>query len=95
VRYVGSMKQKTSVTLSEAVLRELDRHAGSGESRSAYIERVLRQHLRRETRRAAQERDVERINAAAERLNADMADVLGLQAPWPEDQGGPGRHAKR
>jgi metal-responsive CopG/Arc/MetJ family transcriptional regulator len=41
------MKQKTSITLSEDVLRELDRWTGSGESRSAYIERVLRRHFRR------------------------------------------------
>jgi len=79
------MKQKTSITLSEEVLRELDRAARPGESRSAHIERVLRQHLRRVARRATEARDVERINAAADRLNADMAEILEFQAPWPHD----------
>ena len=80
------MKQKTSITLSEDVLRDLARHAGSGESRSAYIERVLRRHFRRRARAAEQARDIQRINAAADRLNAEMTEVLEFQAPWPADE---------
>ena len=80
------MKEKTSVTLSREVLREIARHAGSGESRSAYIERVLRRHFRRKERAAAQARDIERINAAAVRLNAEAEDVMEYQAPWPDDE---------
>ncbi|MBI2074182.1 MAG: hypothetical protein HYT81_14300 [Gemmatimonadetes bacterium] len=79
------MKEKTSITLSRDVLRDLARYAGSARSRSAYIERVLRRHFRRRSRAAAQARDLERINAAADRLNAEMAEVLQFQAPWPED----------
>lgn len=80
------MKQKTSITLAPDVLSELDRHIRSGESRSAYIERVLRRHFRRRARAAAQARDIERINAAAERLNAEAEDVLEYQAsPWEEE----------
>ncbi len=79
------MKQKTSITLSDDVLRDLAEQAGSGDSRSAYIERVLRRHFRQRRRAAEQARDVERIDAAAERLNAEAEDVLGYQAPWPED----------
>lgn len=82
---IGVMKEKTSITLSRDVLTKLRRHAGSGESRSAYIERVLRQHFRRKERAEAQARDIERINAAADRLNAEAEDVLQYQAPWPED----------
>lgn len=80
------MKQKTSITLSEDLLRELDRRAGSKESRSAYIERVLRRHFRRRAWAARQARDLERINAAADRLNAEMAEVLEFQAPSPENE---------
>ena len=79
------MKQKTSITLSEEVLRELDRWTGSGESRSAYIERVLRRHFRRRAWAAEQRRDLERINAAADRLNAEAEDVLEYQAQWSDD----------
>lgn len=83
--YHGSMKVKTSITLSQDILKALAKHAGSGASRSAYIERVLRAHFRRKARAAAQARDVERINAAAARLNAEAEDVLTFQAPWSDD----------
>ena len=78
------MKQKTSVTLSEDLIAQLDREAGDGASRSAYIERVLRKHFRRQIRRALEKRDLERINRAADRLNAETADALEYQAEWGE-----------
>ncbi|MGO9647169.1 putative transcriptional regulator, CopG family [Candidatus Sulfotelmatobacter sp. SbA7] len=80
------MKEKTSITLSGDVLAAIDRlagprKAGSKHSRSAFIERVLREFLRERARAALQARDLERINAAAGRLNAEAADVLEYQAP--------------
>jgi metal-responsive CopG/Arc/MetJ family transcriptional regulator len=74
------MKEKTSVTLSKDVLEDVDRLAGSKYSRSAFIERVLRKYLRERAKAAAQARDLERINAAAERLNLEAAEVLDYQA---------------
>ena len=74
------MKEKTSITLSGDVLTAIDRLAGSKESRSAFIERVLREYLRQRARAAVQARDLERINAAAQQLNAEAADVMGYQA---------------
>jgi metal-responsive CopG/Arc/MetJ family transcriptional regulator len=85
MRYIGSMKKKTSITLSEDLLEQLDRTAGPGASRSAYIERVLRRHFRRRARAAEQARDLEILNGSAQRLNADMASVLEFQAPWSDD----------
>lgn len=79
------MKLKTSITLSEDVLRDLAEHAGSGASRSAYIERVLRRHFRQRRRAAEQAKDLERINAATDRLNVEAEDVLEYQAPWAEE----------
>jgi hypothetical protein len=43
---------------------------------------VLRDHLRDTERRAIQLRDLERINAAADELNAEAQDVLKYQAPY-------------
>jgi metal-responsive CopG/Arc/MetJ family transcriptional regulator len=74
------MKEKTSITLSGDVLTAIDRLAGSKQSRSAFIERVLREFLRQRARAAVQARDLERINAAAQRLNAEAADVMEYQA---------------
>ena len=74
------MKEKTSITLSSDVLAKIDRLAGSKLSRSAFIEWVLRNYLAERARRAAHARDLERINAAADQLNAEAADVLEYQA---------------
>jgi metal-responsive CopG/Arc/MetJ family transcriptional regulator len=44
------MKEKTSITLSKEVLAGIDRIAGSKQARSAFIEAVLTQYLRRRAR---------------------------------------------
>lgn len=74
------MKEKTSITLSREILTGIDRLTGARRSRSAFIERVLRRYLREQARAQANARDLERINRAAERLNAEAADVLDYQA---------------
>jgi metal-responsive CopG/Arc/MetJ family transcriptional regulator len=76
------MKAKTSITLSLPLLVEIDRLIGERASRSAYIEKVLRDHLRDEARHAIQMRDKELIDAAADRLNEEAKDVLRYQAPY-------------
>ena len=79
------MKRKTSITLSDDILEELDRIAGEGGSRSAFIERILRSHFRRLDRLDQEARDIELIDAAAHELNAEMAEVLELQTAWAEE----------
>jgi metal-responsive CopG/Arc/MetJ family transcriptional regulator len=74
------MKVKTSITLSSEVLARIDRFAGSNHSRSAFIEGVLRRYLLERERATVQARDLERINHAADQLNAEAADVMGYQA---------------
>ena len=74
------MKDKTSITLSREVLAGIDRLAGSRQSRSAFIEAVLRRFLRSRARAKVEARDLERINQASDRLNTEAADVLDFQA---------------
>jgi len=74
------MKAKTSVTLSRDVLAKIDRLAGTKRSRSAVIERVLRQYLRERERAVINARDLEILNRAADRLNPEVMDVLKDQA---------------
>jgi len=76
-----NIKAKTSVTLSLALLAEIDHAIGQGASRSAYIEQVLRDHLNEQARQAIQLRDRELINAAANQMNAEMIDILSYQSP--------------
>lgn len=76
------MKRKTSISLSESVLIAIDELAGPGGSRSAVIERILRQFVKRRQRAATEARDLAILNRHSSRLNAEAADVLGYQA-WP------------
>ncbi len=87
------MKVKISITLSEDLLDEVDRAAGS-ESRSAFIEAVLRGFLRRRALSQEQARDREILDCVADALNEEALDVLEYQTTWLEgvDEGaeGPG-----
>lgn len=74
------MKEKTSITLSKDLLARVDRLAGSKQSRSAFIERVLRKYLKDRRRASIHARDVELLNQAADRLNREAEDVLEYQA---------------
>lgn len=73
------MKQKTSLTLSAEVLVGLKRVARRGESRSATIERLLRERLSNEAARLARAKEIEQINRHADRLNQEALDVLTYQ----------------
>jgi len=74
------MKEKTSITLSKEILAGIDRAAGSKQSRSAFIEVVLAQYLRRQARAQLEARDLELLNRTADELNAEIEDVLRYQA---------------
>ncbi len=78
------MKVKTSITLSEDLLAELDRVAG-GESRSALIEAVLRRYLKGRERETEEDREVERLNAIADRCGPELLELLEFQDSWPFD----------
>ena len=73
------MKEKTSITLSSDLVAKVDHLAGSKQSRSAFIESVLRIYFRERDRRKIHVRDLELLNAAADRLNSEAEDVLNYQ----------------
>jgi metal-responsive CopG/Arc/MetJ family transcriptional regulator len=75
------MKEKTSITLSREVLAGIDRIAGSKQSRSAFIEAVLRERFQQDARARRDARDVAIINRNAARLNRDAEEGLEDQAP--------------
>ena len=74
------MKEKSSIRLSKDVLAHVDPLGRSKNSRSAFIERVLRRYIRERRRAALHTRDLARINRAAECLNQEAADVTEYQA---------------
>lgn len=74
------MKAKTSLTLSEDLVRSLDKLAGPKVSRSAFIENILRDFLNRRDQARRDAREVAAINKHAAQLNAEMSDALSFQA---------------
>lgn len=73
------MKVKTSVTLSEDIVAEIDRLAGPTKNRSAVIERAVREFAAAEARRRRDARDREILDKQAEPLNREAEDVLTYQ----------------
>jgi Arc/MetJ-type ribon-helix-helix transcriptional regulator len=74
------MKAKASLTLSEDLIAEIDKLAGSKMSRSAFVEQVLRELIDRRTQARRAARDIATINRHAAALNAEMNDVLSFRA---------------
>jgi len=80
------MKKRTSITLSPDVLTDIDNLAGTEVSRSAFIEAVLRDYLKKRARASIEARDLALINANADKLNADAEETMQYQArTWLED----------
>lgn len=72
------MKVKTSVTLSEELLRAISAETDQA-NRSAFIEEATWQYLRRRRREARDRRELDRINENADQLNEEARDVLEFQ----------------
>lgn len=70
------MRVKTSITLPEDLLTSIDR---ADQNRSAFIERASRAYLARLEKAKLEARDIEIINAHADRLNEEAMDVLDYQ----------------
>ena len=70
------MRVKTSVTLPNTLLEEIDR---VNSNRSAFLEEAARSLLDKTARAKRDARDAAILNGKAERLNREAADVLGYQ----------------
>lgn len=87
------MKVKTSITLSPEVLAAIDRLAGRDGTRSAAIERIVRDFIKTRQHAVREARDVALLNTHSSYLNGEAADTLQYQA-WPgEVPGGEGAEA--
>lgn len=79
------MKVKTSLTLSEDLVAVIDKLAGPGASRSAYIEQILRDFLTARAKERREAREIAALNKRAALLNAEMQDVLSFQSGAGEE----------
>jgi metal-responsive CopG/Arc/MetJ family transcriptional regulator len=75
------MKIKTSVSLSEECLRELDDLSGEGSNRSAIIEAAVVEYIARRRRKSRGLEDRQIIGAKAKSLERDMLETLEFQVP--------------
>ena len=83
------MKVKTSVSLSKELLCQIDEKIGPGGNRSDFIERVVKQHLRRRQQDEMFEREVTLLNEIARGEHGfERPDVLDYSLA-PEDLGEP------
>ena len=73
------MKVKTSITLSADILKEIDEVTENARGRSMFIEQAVSEYLRQRRHEQQQKADLEILNEASERLNAEASDVLSYQ----------------
>jgi metal-responsive CopG/Arc/MetJ family transcriptional regulator len=73
------MKSKTSITLSDSLLRELDRIVGKNGNRSELIEKAVRAYILGIARDERDRRDLEILNRSAKRMEKEAKDALRYQ----------------
>jgi metal-responsive CopG/Arc/MetJ family transcriptional regulator len=71
------MKIKTSITITDAVLTEVDK--ASNGNRSDFIEKAIIEYIAKARRRIRDKKDVLIINKSAHQLNSEAKDVLDYQ----------------
>jgi len=73
------MKVKTSITLSEDLIKEMDKLLNPSGNRSAFIEKALRDYLSAKTREMREAQDLEILNRKAGSLDKETRDALSYQ----------------
>jgi Arc/MetJ-type ribon-helix-helix transcriptional regulator len=77
--YNGGMKVKTSITLSEELLEEIDKQTPAYKNRSVFLEAAARSLLVRLEKAERDAAELERLNRNAAELNREAGDVLEYQ----------------
>ncbi|MGB7623119.1 MAG: ribbon-helix-helix domain-containing protein [Terriglobia bacterium] len=70
------MKVKTSITLSEDVLKSIDRFSKQYRNRSDFIETASKAFIVQVLRETKNAKDLDMINRRSHRLNEEAEDVL-------------------
>ena len=73
------MKIKTSITLSEEILKEVDKLSSRYGNRSILIEQAIREFLAAGEKPRRDLQDIEILNRRADALNKEAEDVLSYQ----------------
>lgn len=73
------MKIKTSITLSDELIKDIDEIFGKTRNRSEFIENVLRDFIRKRAQKKRDLKDIDILNKKADTLNEEAEDVLSYQ----------------
>ena len=73
------MKIKTSITISEELLKVIDELVGVSTNRSQFLETAAWAYIAKLHRAQQNQRDLEIINHRAKYLNAEVMDALSYQ----------------
>ena len=82
IGYTNRMKVKTSITLSEDLIKEIDTLLGEFGNPSAFVEQVLRDFLAAKARGFDAAKELEILNQCADELNEKATDTLSYQVEW-------------
>lgn len=73
------MKVKTSISLSQDLVQQIDGLTSQYGNRSAVIERAIRHFLATQAKRKRDVQDLDTLNRRADALNKEAEDVLSYQ----------------
>jgi metal-responsive CopG/Arc/MetJ family transcriptional regulator len=73
------MKVKTSITLSEELIKSIDELFGGQKNRSEFIENAVREYIERQVQVERDLKDIDILNKKADKLNKEAEDVLSYQ----------------
>lgn len=73
------MKVKTSITISEELIKIIDELFSEQKNRSEFIEEAVRDFIKRQAERKRDLEDLNILNKNADKLNREAEDVLSYQ----------------
>jgi metal-responsive CopG/Arc/MetJ family transcriptional regulator len=73
------MKVKTSITLSEELIKSIDELFGGQKNRSEFIENAVREYIERQVQVERDLKDIDILNKKADKLNKEAEDILSYQ----------------
>jgi metal-responsive CopG/Arc/MetJ family transcriptional regulator len=73
------MRVRTSIKLSDSLLKEVDEMIDHTNNRTVFIEEAIREHIERNRKSLRDRDDLDLINNFADDLNAEAEDVLSYQ----------------
>jgi metal-responsive CopG/Arc/MetJ family transcriptional regulator len=76
------MKIKTSITLSEELIRNIEELFGRQQNKSEFIEKAVWDYIERQVKLERDKKDLVILNKKSDRLNKEAEDVLSYQVDY-------------